>query len=63
MDSEERIVSFVGHGLEVTGDTAIGFGESPCSKATGDLLLDLAHSQVALCAVIGEGDMRLFGEK
>lgn len=63
LNIEERVVSFVGHGLEIAGDTAIGLGESLCSKATGDLLLDLAHSQVAFCAVIGERDMRPLGKE
>ena len=33
---------------QVAGDAAASFGVLVFAKATGDLLLDLAHSQVAL---------------
>ena len=58
LNSDEGIVAFVGHGLEVAGYSAIGVGESLFTKAPGDLLLDLAHSQIAFSAVVCEGDVR-----
>ena len=53
----------MGHGLKVAGNAAIGLGELHGSETAGDLLFDLAHSQVAFGAVIGEGDMRQFGKE
>ena len=56
--NSEWIVAFVGHGQVVAGDAEIGVSESLCTKAPGDLLLDLAHSQIAFRAVVCEGDVR-----
>ena len=63
LNSDEWIIALIGHGLEVAGDAAIGLGESLCTKATGDLLFDLAHSQIALGTVVGEGDVRELGKE
>ena len=54
LNSNEVIVSVVGHGLEVAGDAAIGLGVLAVSEAAGDFLLDLAHAQVTFGAVVGE---------
>lgn len=63
LDSNEGIVAAVGHGLQVAGDAAVGFGELGFSKAAGDLLLHLAHAQVTFRAVVGEGNVRIAGEE
>ena len=63
MDGDERIVSAVPHGLEVTGDTAVGLGILLGSEAARHLLFHFAHSKVALGSIIGEGDDRLLGEQ
>ena len=49
------IVTAIGHGLEIAGDAAVGLGVLEGTEAAGDLLLDLAHAQVAFGAVVGEG--------
>jgi len=49
--------------LEVAGDTAIGLGIVPGAETAGDLLLDLAHAQIAFGAVVREGHMSPLGEE
>jgi len=63
LNGDEGIIAFVGHSLKVAGDAAIGLGERVGSKATRDLLFDLAHSEVALGTVVGEGGVRQFGKE
>ena len=62
MDRDQRIVSLVGHGLQVAGDAAVGCGELARAEATGDLLLDLGHVQVTFGAVVGERAMGVTGD-
>ena len=62
MDGDEGIVSAIGHGLQIAGDAAVGFGVLGFSEAAGDLLLDLAHAQVAFGAVVRERGVRVAGE-
>ena len=63
MDSNQGVDATVGHGLQIAGDAAVRLGELGLAEAAGDFLLDLAHAQVALGAVIGEGDVRVLGEQ
>ena len=63
LNGHQWIVSLVGHGLEIAGDSAIGIGVLAGAEASGDFLLDLAHSQVALRAIVGECDVRIPGEQ
>ncbi len=44
LNGDEGIISVVGHGLQIAGDTAVGFGVLAFSEAAGDFLLDLAHA-------------------
>ena len=53
----------MGHGLEVAGDAAIGLGVFTGTEAAGDLLLDLAHAQVALGTVVGERHVGELGKE
>ena len=53
----------VGYGLRVALDAAIGLGEFGLAEAAGHFLLNLAHAQIALGAVIREGNARIPGEQ
>ena len=53
------MVTTVGHNPQVTGDSSIGLGILPGSKAAGDLLPGLTHAPVTFGAVVGEGRMGL----
>ena len=63
MDRDERVLALVGHGLQVAGDATVGLSELGVAEAAGYLLLHLAHAQVPFGSVVGEGDVRVFGEK
>jgi hypothetical protein len=52
LDGDQGIAPAVGHGLQVAGDAAVGLGILRRSEATGHLLLDLAHSQIAFGPVM-----------
>ena len=56
-------MALVGHGLKVTGNTAVGVGILAVSETAGDFLFDLGHAKVALGAVVGKGHMRQLGEQ
>lgn len=58
LDGDQRIVSLVGHSLQITGDTAVGLCVGAFSKAARHFLFDLAHSKVTFRPVVCEGDMR-----
>jgi hypothetical protein len=49
--------------LEVAGDAAIGFGVLTRAEASRNFLLDLAHAQVTLGAVVGKGHLGTLGEQ
>ena len=53
----------VGYGLRVALDATIGLGEFGLAEAAGHFLLNLAHAQIALGAVIREGNARIPGEQ
>ena len=49
--------------MQVARYSAIRFGVPSGAEAPRHLLLDLAHAQVPLGAVVGEGDVRMVGEQ
>ena len=63
LDSNERVAALVGHGLQIAEDTAVGLGELGFAEAPRNLLLDLAHAQIAFGTVVGEGDVGVPGEE
>jgi len=46
LDSDQRIVSLIRHGLYVTGNATISLGVLLCSKAARELLLDLRFERL-----------------
>jgi len=63
LNSDERVVTFISHGLYITGDTAVSVGIIFRAEAAGDLLLDLGHAQILFSAIVGKRHMRVFGEQ
>ena len=63
MDSDERIIAAVCHGLRVAGDAALGFGVLGLAEAAGDFLLDLAYAKVPLGAIVRERHVLVGGEE
>ena len=52
LDGDKRVVSLVGHELEIASDSAIGVSVLAGAEAPGDFLLDLAHALAALGQII-----------
>ncbi len=63
MNSCERVIAFIGHGLQIARDAAMGMGIDFGSKASGHFLLHLSHSQITLSSVIGKCDDRITGKQ
>ena len=63
MDSDEGVVTLVGHGLQIAGDATVGLGELGLAEATRDFLLYLAHAKVPLGTIVREGNVRVSGEE
>jgi len=52
LNGDHRLNVLIGHGLQVTCDAAISVGIDLGAEASGNFLLDFAHPQTALAAII-----------
>ena len=56
------VVAECRHGLQIARDSTVGVCKGYGSEASGDLLLDLGHADIALGPVVGEGSIGASGK-
>lgn len=63
MDTDEWVDALVGHSLQGIGLRAVGLCELGLAQPAGPFLLDVAHAQISLGAVVRAGDVGVSGEQ